>query len=182
MGLIPGLSVKLHALSNKGLNASTRSIGLQLQATFANIFFSGYSDQARKFALGAPIGTPGEAAHVGHTENIQRFFLGSASGNFASGKTAFAGLSFATVGKNVDYAWIELEFTDKGGVPFFLDALAFGIDTDPGQLPGSFAAGQTGPTAPEPGTMSLAILAAGAAGVMALRRRVTQSARTATVS
>lgn len=176
VGLIPGLSVKLHAQSNKGLNASTRSIGLQVEASFENIFFSGYSDQAKKFGLGSPIGTAAEAHKVGNIENIQRFFLGSASGNFASGKPAFVGLSFANLG-NTDYAWIELEFTDNGGFPFYLDALAFGVDTDPGQLPGSFAAGQTGPSAPEPGTMSLAILAAGAAGVIALRRRRKQSAK-----
>ena len=177
VGLIPGLSVKLHAQSNRGLNVSTRSIGLQVEASFENIFFSGYSDQAKKFALGSPIGTPAEALQVGNIENIQRFFLGSASGNFRSGQPAFVGLSFATIGKNTDYGWIELEFTDKGGFPYYLDALAFGIDTDPGQLPGSFAAGETGPSAPEPGTMSLAILAAGAAGVTALRRRRKQSAK-----
>jgi hypothetical protein len=175
VGLIPGLSVKLHALSNKGASVSTHTAALQLLASHENIFFSGlYSDQAKKFKLGSPIGTPGEASHVGHTENVQRFFLGSGSGNFASGQVGFVGLSFANLG-NTDYAWIELEFTDKGGFPYFLDALAFGVDTDPGQLPGSFEAGQTGPSAPEPGTMSLAILAAGAAGVMALRRRRKQS-------
>ncbi len=176
VGLLPGLSVKLHALSNGAPNASSRTVALQVEASFENIFFSGYSDQARKFGFGSPIGTPAEAHQVGHLENIQRFFLGSASGNFRSGQPAFVGLSFATIGKNTDYGWIELEFTDKGGFPYYLDALAFGIDTDPGQLPGSFAAGETGPSAPEPGTMSLAILAAGAAGVMALRRRRRQSA------
>lgn len=176
VGLIPGLSIKLHALSNGLPNVTSHTAALQLEVSLANIFFSGYSDQAKKFVLGSPIGTPGQALHVGRTENIQRFFLGSASGNFESGKPAFAGLSFMTVGKNTDYAWIELEFTDKGGFPYSLSALAFGIDTDPGQLPGSFAAGQTGPSAPEPGTMSLAILALGAAGVVALRRRRKQVA------
>jgi hypothetical protein len=183
VGLIPGLSVKLHALSNGAPNVSSHSAELQLEVSRANIFFSGYSDQAKKFVLGSPIGTPAEALQVGRTENVQRFFLGSASGNFASGKPAFAGLSFMTVGKNTDYAWIELEFTDKAGFPYFLDALAFGVDSDPGQLPGSFAAGQTGPSAaPEPGTMSLAILASGAVGVTALRRRRKQSASAATIS
>ena len=176
VGLIPGLSIKLHALSNGLPGVTSHSAELQLEVSLANIFFSGYSDQAKKFVLGSPIGTPGQALHVGRTENIQRFFLGSASGNFASNKPAFVGLSFANL-SNTDYAWIELEFTDKGGFPYFLNALAFGIDTNPGQTPGTLLAGEIdGGFIPEPSTLSLAILASGAAGVMALRRRRKQSA------
>jgi hypothetical protein len=174
VGLIPGLSVKLHALSFNG----GATVELQLQASNEKIFFSKFSDMAKNFALGSPIGPVG---NVGHTENVAAFFSGSKLyGNFTAGKPGFAGLSFGTVGGNTDYGWLKLQFTDKAGAPYYLDALAFAIDTDPGQKPGTLVAGQTAES-PEPGTMSLAILASGAAGVIALRRRRKQSASAAPV-
>ena len=166
LGLIPGLSIKIHAL------ASGSAVHLQLQASHENIFFSQFSASAKNFRLGSPL-APGASpsSGVGHTENVQ-FFSGGAYGNFLPGKPGFVGFSFSTGHGNTDYGWIALEFTDNAGIPYDLKALAFGVDTNPGQTPGTLLAGQiNGGFIPEPGTLSLAILASGAAGVMALRRR-----------
>jgi hypothetical protein len=174
VGLIPGLSVKLHALST---NAGS-VVQLQVEAN-ANIIFSQFSDAAKNFGFESPIAPglpPGGGA--GPTENIQAFFTGNRYGNFAAGQPGFIGLSFSTVHGNTDYGWMELEFRNNpAGIPFYLEALAFGIDTNPGQTPGTLLAGEiNNGFIPEPGTLSLAILASGAAGVMALRRRRKQSA------
>jgi len=174
LGLIPGLSIKIHALSS----AAGPVVQLQMLASHENIFFSQFSDSVKNFGFASPI-APGlfPSSGVGHTENVQAFFNGHAYGNFAAGKPGFAGLSFATGLGNTDYGWIELEFMDKAGLPFSLEALAFGIDINPGQTPGTLLAGEIdGGFIPEPSTFSLAILASGAAGVMALRRRRKQSA------
>jgi hypothetical protein len=175
VGLIPGLSVKLHALST----AAGPVVQLQLLASHENIIFSQFSDSARNFGFESPI-APGLApgGGVGHTENVQAFFSGHVYGNFAAGKPGFIGLSFATGHGNTDYGWIELEFmNNRSGIPYYLEALAFGVNTNPGQRPGSLLAGEiNNGFIPEPGTLSLSILAAGAAGVMALRRRRKEAA------
>jgi len=185
LGLIPGLSVKIHALSS----AAGPVVQLQLQASHAgpaqeNIFFSQFSDMAKNFGFESPI-APGllPGSGVGHTENVQAFFTGNLYGNFVAGRPGFVGLSFSTGHGNTDYGWIELQFdNNKSGIPYYLEALAFGIDTNPGQTPGTLLAGEIdNGFIPEPSTLSLAILASGAAGVMALRRRRKQAASAAPV-
>lgn len=181
IGLIPGLSVKLHALSSS--TGAGPVVQLQVEAN-ANIMFSKFSDAARNFGFGSPI-APGALPTfgVGRTEIVQAFFTGQPFGNFTAGKQGFIGLSFPDGHGNTDYGWMLLEFNDVAGKPFSLEALAFGIDTNPGQTPGTLAAGQiNGGFIPEPGTLSLALLAAGAAGVMALRRRRKQRASAANIS
>jgi hypothetical protein len=174
VGLIPGLSVKIHALSNPG----GPSIQLQLLASHENLFFSQFSGMAKNFGFKSPIARGLlTGSGVGPTAIVQAFFTGHASGNFESGKPGFVGLSFGTGLGNTDFGWIELEFRDKGGIPYSLEALAFGVNTNPGQTPGSLLAGEiNNGFIPEPGTLSLAILASGAAGIMALRRRRKQLA------
>jgi hypothetical protein len=139
-----------------------------LPGTNVNLIFSGASS-ARNFALGSPIqGSADPGAKI-----VKALFSGNLYGNFVSGQVGFAGLSFHTALGNTDYGWIKLKFTGKGGAPFSLQALAFGLDTNPGQTPGTLAAGQVNSDSatPEPGTMTLASLAAGAACVIALKRR-----------
>ena len=84
----------------------------------------------------------------------------SATGNrpapFQPGKPGYAGFSFSYNG-HTDYGWIELEFTEG------TNGLANSIS-----LP---EAAFYDASAPEPSTGALAILAAGALGVTALRRR-----------
>lgn len=174
LGLIPGLSVKIHALSS----AAGPTVQLQLQASNENIFFSQvFTDIAKNFGFESPI-APVRAGGGGHTEDVKAFFSSNVYGNFLAGMPGFIGLSFSAGGGNTDYGWIELKFTNNGGgVPYYLDALAFGINTNTGQTPGTLLAGEIdGGFIPEPGTLSLALLASGAAGVMALRRRRKQAA------
>jgi hypothetical protein len=178
LGLIPGLSVKIHALSSP----AGPSVQLQLLASHENIFFSQFSGMAKNFGFKSPIARGLlTGSGVGPTAIVQAFFSGHASGNFEAGKPGFVGLSFATGLGNTDYGWIELEFRDKGGIPHTLEALAFGIDTNPGQTPGTLLAGEVNNGfIPEPSTLSLAFLASGAAGVTALRRRRKQLLASAT--
>jgi hypothetical protein len=135
-----------------------------------NIFFTGASS-ARDFAFKSNIGGPHAAPQA---EIVKGFFSGNFHGQFQSGKPGFAGLSISTAGHtNKEYGWIELVFSENAGLPDDLRALAFGIDTNLNQ---TIQAGQiNGGYIPEPGTMSLAILAAGALGVMSLRRRRQQA-------
>jgi PEP-CTERM motif len=178
LGLIPGLSVKIFAHSS----ATGPIVQLQMLASQENLFFSPIAGYAKNFGLGSPIGL-GLNTGVGHTEIVKAFFTGNLYGNFAPGQPGFVGLSFSTGHGNTDYGWIQLVFRDQGGIPHSLEALAFGIDTNPGQTPGTLLAGEiNNGFIPEPSTLSLAFLASGAAGVMALRRRRKQSASAATIS
>jgi hypothetical protein len=118
--------------------------------------------QAVNFALGSPIG--GGTGKV--TPNVliaNSTFNGARVGQFLSGVPGYAGLAFKVAG-GYDYGWLELEFFNNlNGAPTTLEALGFGVDTTPNE---AILAGT-----PEPGTMGLALLATGAYGVAALRRR-----------
>jgi hypothetical protein len=97
-------------------------------------------------------------------------------GSFLPGEPGYAGFAINSLGGNRNYGWLKLEFlTDPNTqLPQILEALAWGLETTPNA---AIKAGDTGPApTPEPGTMALSILAAGAAGVAALRRRRQQSA------
>jgi hypothetical protein len=120
-----------------------------------------YSQNARKFAPGAPIST-GPFAATGKI--VKAHFSGKDFGEFTAGIPGYAGLVI-NAGTHLDYGWLKLEFTDDPvtGLPATLTAIAYGIQTDGGHID----AGET----PEPDTMALALLASGATGVAALRRR-----------
>jgi hypothetical protein len=94
-----------------------------------------------------------------HTRNA----TGGVRGEWSSGVPGFAG--FETGGG--DFGWIELEWTGTpAGYPAMLEALGWGINTVPGE---PIYAGET--AAPEPGTVALSLLALGAAGILAWRKR-----------
>ena len=71
--------------------------------------------------------------------------------------------------QNGDLGWLKLSWTGVAGYPDTITLYGWAVQTDGG----SIQAGDTGvgSTAPEPGTFALALLAAGAAGVLAWRRR-----------
>ncbi len=95
-------------------------------------------------------------------------------GTFASGQTDFAGFRIkAGAGPfDFDYGWIRLVVHDNGnGYPASVTAIDWAYNDSLGQ---SINAGEGAPSTPEPGTLSLALLAGGAAGVMAWRRRRAQ--------
>jgi hypothetical protein len=96
---------------------------------------------------------------------------GSRAG-WAASKVGFAGFSFETTGMaQKDYGWLRLEFTlGNNGVPNKFDVIDWGYNNTGGSiLAGQGAAAPV--TTPEPSTSALALLAAGAGGVLALRRR-----------
>ncbi|HLH20416.1 MAG TPA: PEP-CTERM sorting domain-containing protein [Bryobacteraceae bacterium] len=108
-----------------------------------------------------------------------RFILGTTVnrlyGEFASGVPGYAGFKLA----NGDIGWIQLTWSSQAGNRF-PDRLAFGnwaVSTAGGIL-----AGTTIPAAPEPGTFPLALLACGAAGIAAWRKRRAAAAQSAPIA
>lgn len=93
-------------------------------------------------------------------------------GQFASGKTGFAGVRFAeTEGGKFDYGWVRLEYFNSGGPGGnTIEAIDWAYNNTPG---GAITAGEesAAPSAPEPSTAAMALLAAGWTGILALRRR-----------
>ena len=69
-----------------------------------------------------------------------------------------------------DYCWIRLVWTDPGkpGFPTKLTAIDWACNMTPNQ---PIEAGATSASVPEPSSLTLALLATGAAGVLAWRRR-----------
>ncbi len=128
---------------------------------------------AKKFSSGQKIGgsllnVSGHDTHLAQQGIVKSVAVGySPYGNFVSGIPGFIGLAVENAGtvnnKHTDYAWVRLMFTENAnGVPNLLQVIDWAIQTNGSAI--------TTPT-PEPGTMPLALLAAGAAGVLALRRR-----------
>jgi hypothetical protein len=164
LGMGSGHSVKIHASS--GISAGGPFGELDLRpGTSVKIFFTG-ANSAKNFGFGSTI----RGSHAAKTaEIVAAFFTGSHFGKFVSGEPGFAGLSISAGPGATDYGWIELVFTTRSDVPDDLTVLGYGIDTNPNQ---QIQAGQIdNGYIPEPGTMELALLASGAAGVLALRRR-----------
>jgi hypothetical protein len=96
---------------------------------------------------------------------------GGMVGNFPPPTTGFVGVSFK-VASQTDYGWIRLKVTDGGagdGYPHKVTAVDWAYENDGGAI----LAGQTQESSavPEPSTIALALLASGAAGVLAWRKR-----------
>jgi MYXO-CTERM domain-containing protein len=102
-------------------------------------------------------------------------YAGSGISHWTTGKTAFAGFKFTSGTNPTDYGWVRLVYTVSGnGEPNSITAIDWAWG------PGPISAGETS-SAPEPSTAGLAVLAIGAAGVAALRRRRKASEITAAV-
>jgi hypothetical protein len=86
-------------------------------------------------------------------------------GNFGPGDSAgFVGFENALG----DLGWLKVKVTiDGAGFPTQLELISWAYNSVPG---GGIQAGQTSST-PEPGTAALSLLALGAAGILALRKR-----------
>jgi hypothetical protein len=81
-----------------------------------------------------------------------------------AGKQGFAGFSFTTGAGGTDYGWVRLEFTiGRNQAANSITALDWAYTNGP------ISGGSSG--APEPSTFAMGLLAAGAAGVVALRKR-----------
>lgn len=132
-----------------------------------NIFVSSYPNSgfAKRFLPGSLISSKAGSARA--TGEIARFAsAGGTLGNFPASHTGFAGLAIASGATNggTEYGWIRLEvFNGQNGYPDKIEAIDWAVNNSGGPI----EAGQT----PEPGTLALSLLAAGAAGIAALRRR-----------
>jgi MYXO-CTERM domain-containing protein len=118
----------------------------------------------------------GAGAFTNVAQLAQHVLLGGqtfGAGGWQSGVTGYAGFRFKT-GGTTDYGWFKLVYSDVDGLPGSLTFLGGAFDdTGAAILTGSDVPSGT----PEPGTASLALLALGAAGVVALRRRKDQAAQ-----
>jgi hypothetical protein len=129
----------------------------------AKFFLQGQIDLYR-FPQGAPIkGGRSYGGLVPRSGGIAQAFIHSVPrGNFRFSSPGFAG--FSTVGG--DLGWIRIEVFDRNH-DGFVDAIE-AIDWAYNNTPGApINAGQV----PEPGSLSLALLATGSAGLLAWRRR-----------
>ncbi len=121
----------------------------------------------RNFAPHSLIG-PGLPNAANNFKIVGSFTGSNVFGNFLPGQSGYLGFS-VNYGGNVNFGWVKLQVTGIPGLTLpMLQSMSFGLETTPGQ---SIGAGQTVGATPEPGTMALSLLAAGAAGVLALRRR-----------
>jgi hypothetical protein len=106
--------------------------------------------------------------------SIVRQFVSSSSHSsygWTAGKAGFAGFAFTTTNGQKDYGWIQLVYgVGSNTLANQLTAIDWAYDASGNAI--SAGEGET----PEPSTGALALLAAGAAGVAALRRRRKTSA------
>jgi hypothetical protein len=129
----------------------------------------------KKLAFGAHISTVHgiESGGYGHlASQITSAGVLNAAG-WAANATGLAGFHFSTTNHTRDYGWVRLSYTvGTNGLANSITVTDWAYDpTGAGVTAGEGASSAT----PEPCTTALAILAAGAAGVAALRRRRRES-------
>jgi hypothetical protein len=134
------------------------------------IFEAGsYGQYAKNFVAGSQISSAAGVLAASGARIAKAIFAASSFGSFNPGAPGYVGFALDEGAGGIHYGWLKLEFSfDPQTTRGVLEALAFGIETTAGT---TIAAGDGGTPTPEPGTMALGILAAGAAGVLALRRR-----------
>ena len=89
-------------------------------------------------------------------------------GTFPFSSPGFAGIAVKNGGQTY-YGWLRLEvFAGSGGYLDGLEVIDYAYNNVAGQ---SITAGEGASSTPEPGTAALSVLAAGALGIAALRRR-----------
>ena len=143
------------------------AVGANLHPNSNGVLGSGF---IQKLASGSAI-SGGAGTFNGSV--IAQFAIGKHFGYFAAGQSGFAGVEFntGTAGNpHIHYGWVRLVYS---GDPWInsLTAIDWAYETTPGL---AIHAGQTAEQSgiPEPGTAALSLLALGAAGVLALRRRI----------
>lgn len=149
-------------LSHSGRHATLGFALLGTVSTVGGVFASGPNHSLRRFLLSQPIQS-GPTMGIGGILSRAAGTHPVAHGQFASGVPGYAGFTLGNGGMG----WIQLTWSSQAGntIP---DTLAFGswaINTS-----GGIYAGTTVPT-PEPGTFPLALLALGAPGIAAWRKR-----------
>jgi hypothetical protein len=146
-----------------------------LQVSRAMAFDRTSFSALRLFATGQPIGSP---SYAGLGGPVAAYYQTGSSAphrlsQMASGTAGIFGFQMA----NGDIGWITLIWSssEPDGLPDTIQARDWAINTTPGQ--GIYAG--TDQAVPEPGTLPLSLLALGAAGIAAWRKRRHASAASA---
>jgi MYXO-CTERM domain-containing protein len=137
---------------------------------FLDIGVIGHGSKAKRYLAGQTIAGGG---FFSSQALLRTRSNGGASGAFGPGSvTGFAGFKNSAG----DYGWLHIRVSDVGGSGFPIEAEL--IDWAYNDVAGtSVKAGDMGVAAtPEPGNAALGLLALGAAGVLALRKRCNESA------
>jgi hypothetical protein len=164
----------------RSTGAGNQSGSAVLKGTTAGFRMTLAHFKLRKFSFGSNVDIAPDALSVweGGTVKMASRSNSAAGGHlgtgWASNKTYFAGFFFGGAA-NMHYGWIRLKYTlGSNGLPNSAEAIDWAYNSTPN---GAITAGQGIPTAtPEPSTLGLGLLAAGAAGVAAIRRRKQASA------
>jgi hypothetical protein len=117
----------------------------------------------------SPFATPiWEGGRVALASQNGQIPVANSQFGWAPGQSGFAAFKFQTVGQQMDFGWIQLDFTlGSNGLANSITATNWAYDNTGAPI----LTGETESSTPEPSTGALALLATGAAGVLALRRR-----------
>ncbi|MFN0053942.1 MAG: PEP-CTERM sorting domain-containing protein [Planctomycetales bacterium] len=164
-----GSGVKISAFTNTLFSTGAAQLNGQGNGVLRNA-----SSQAKRLLSGSVISNGGSFG------TGPKFLLyQTSSGSFDQGTWSVSDVAFAGVKLNdplgTHYGWIRLHITDTNGAGFPAEVTA--IDWAYNDVNGaSIKAGDTGVVSvPEPATMAMTLFAAGAAGVLAWRRRKAQA-------
>jgi hypothetical protein len=179
-----------HSTAKKSFNlASGKNFRIQVQAfVTADVglqsvgFYGGTGvfpllnadNQMKKLASGAKISAVQSHFPAAYFfRHVTNRFYGSqqASGTWPASQTGFAGFDFKVTGGE-DFGWVRLHWSASvAGHPDSVKIVDYAYNNVPGD---PILAGQTteeSSAVPEPSTIALALLASGAAGVLAWRKR-----------
>jgi hypothetical protein len=102
-----------------------------------------------------------------HAKGTYSGNITSTRGKWSAGGTGFAGIKLS----NGDLGWLKLSWSGEANFPDTITFYGWAVQTDGSAIRAGDTGTGAGSGTPEPGTFALALLAAGAAGVLAWRRR-----------
>jgi MYXO-CTERM domain-containing protein len=160
---------------NSTHRSGSASIGPRGLASIAHLHFAATTNAAVRYFAGQPVGVgPNFAAYS--NARLARLFTDTGgdslpSGAFGPGNSnGFLGFENAAG----DLGWMQVQVSfDSGGFPTQLEVISWAYNDVAGA---AIDAGQTSESSatPEPSTAALGLLALGAAGILALRKRRNQ--------
>jgi MYXO-CTERM domain-containing protein len=173
MGGNIGVSFKVgvfQSCSSGGTHVGAASIKNATSNPNFALLFDTANAKLKKLAFGAHIstvhgvelGSGGDLASQTTSANVLKVH------GWAATATGLAGFRFTTANHERDYGWVRLSYTlGTNGLANSITATDWAYESTGAPI----TAGETSSSTPEPSTTALAILAAGAAGLAALRRR-----------
>jgi hypothetical protein len=147
--------------------------GVRLQGNAIRMFTQ--SGHAINYSRGAAIAGVGNASSIAHLRDVNlsgglfrsQGQFGAVTNSPTRAGTVQGFVGFETLGANHDKGWIQVEVgpASNSNPSVFLTVIDYAYNSSGGPI----NAGDTG-AVPEPGTMALALMAAGAAGLASIRR------------